>query len=64
MYCETSCVPVGGAVELKVELKPRTTGQFDVKLYIDLKEAKCISFRMAGSVENPSVSINKVHILL
>lgn len=60
VYCESSCVPVGGAVELKVVLRPEIAGQFDVKLYIDLKEGKCTSFRIAGSVEHPSVSISKV----
>lgn len=60
VYCESNCVPVGGAVELKVVLKPEHTGHFDVKLYIDLKEGKCISFRIAGIVEHPSVSVSKV----
>ena len=64
VYCESRCVPVGGAVELKVALKPEIAGQFDVKLYIDLKEGKCISFRIAGNVEHPSVTVNKVQNVL
>ena len=62
MYCENDCVPVGGAVELTVALKPGIAGQFDVKLYVDFKEGKSCSLRIAGKVECPSVSVSKVRV--
>ena len=60
IYCEKGCVPVGGTAELKVTLTPQFAGQFDVTLKVDLKEGKCLSLRIAGSVEYPCVSVNKV----
>ena len=50
-------------MELKVTLKPEITGPFDVKLYVDLRGGKCITLRIAGSVEDPIVSVSKVLIV-
>lgn len=53
-------MPVGGNVELKVEIKPDVTELFDVKLFIDLKGGRSIFLRITGTVEYPSVSISEV----
>ena len=47
-------------MELKVVIKPEKIGQFDVKMYIDLREGKSYSLRIAGNVEYPMVSVSKV----
>lgn len=58
------CVPVGGVVGLTVIFKPQKVGAFDVKLGILLQEGKGLSLRVAGSVEQPIVTIDQVINLL
>ena len=64
IYCESGHVPVGGAAEIRVTLTPQFVGQFDVTLNMDLKEGKCLSLRIAGTVEYPCVSVDKVQIMM
>lgn len=62
IYCESGHVSVGGAAEIKVTLTPQFAGQFDVTLNVDMKEGKSLSLRIAGTVEYPCVSVDKVQM--
>ena len=53
----TGCIPVGGSVQLHVQLDPRVAGKFDTWINVSLRKAKQISLRVAGSVEMPSVAV-------
>ena len=58
--CESSCVPVGGNVQLRVVIKPEIAELFDVKLFVDLKGGKSIFLRITGTVEYPCVGVSEV----
>ena len=54
----TGNIPVGGSVQLRVELNPQVTGKFDTWIHVNIRQSKRISLRVAGSVEMPSVDVN------
>lgn len=56
------CIPGGGAVELKVEVCPTVVGSFDIKLCICVRESKQLSIRLSGTVEQPSITVEKVSL--
>jgi hypothetical protein len=54
----TGNIPVGGSVQLSVELNPQATGKFDTWIHVNIRQSKRISLRVAGSVEMPLVDVN------
>ena len=58
---QSGCIPVGGTVPFQLLLHPESPGKFDAKLSVRLRQGKTLSLKLVGSVEEPSVSIDKVH---
>ncbi len=56
----TGCIPGGGSVELKLEVCPTVVGSFDVKMCICIRESKQLYIRLSGTVEQPSITVEKV----
>jgi len=61
VFPENGVVPTGGAACLKVLLCPEAVGNIDIRVCVALREGKTISFRLAGMVEQPTLSIDQVY---
>ena len=56
----SGCVPVGGSVELQLKLHPTVVRNFDGWVKVKLREGKVLKVRVAGRVESPNVTVDKV----
>ena len=56
----SGCIPGGGAIELKLDVCPSVVGAFDVKLCVCIRESKQLLIRLSGTVEQPSLTVEKV----
>ena len=63
MFPDSGSVAIGGAANLKVLVCPETVGVFDIRVCVSLREGKTLSFRLAGTVEQPTVSIDQVQLV-
>lgn len=52
------CIPVGGAVQLSIELNPQAVEKFDTWIHVHIRQYKQISLRVAGSVEMPTIDVS------
>ena len=53
-------IPGGGEVQLEIRVCPTVVGSFDVKMCIYLREGKQLCMRLAGTVEQPKISVEQV----
>ena len=60
VFPESGCVPVGGATELRLVVHPETVGHFEGRVCVRLREGRPLSLKLAGTVEQPCVSIDQV----
>ena len=55
-------IPGGGAIELEIKVNPSTVGSFDVRLSICIRESTQLNVRLAGTVEQPRITVQKVSL--
>lgn len=60
----SGCVPGGGVVELNLNVCPTLIGSFDVKISVCIRGNKQLYIRLSGTVEQPSVTVEKVGLIL
>ena len=60
VYPKSGCVPVGGATELTIAFHPELAKKFDALMSVHFREGRSLFLRLAGTVEEPLVSIDKV----
>ena len=60
VYPQSGCVPVGGATKLTIAFHPKLAEKFDALMSVQFREGRSLFLRLAGTVEEPLVSIDKV----
>ena len=62
VHPQSGCVPVGGATELTIAFHPELAEKFDALMSVQFREGRSLVLRLAGTVEDPLVSIDQVYM--
>lgn len=60
IFPSSGCIPSQGAIELQIKVCPTVVGSFDVKVCVCIRESKQLYIRLAGTVEQPRITVEKV----